>query len=65
MLGPLKTVQAPVPDAGALAANVAEAFAQIVWVPPAFDAVGGAFTVIVALDADAVQGALLIVHVKT
>ena len=65
VLGPLNTLHAPVPMAGVLAASVAVPLAQIFWLPPAFDAVGGAFTVIVTFDVDGVHGALLIVQVRT
>ena len=45
-LGPLTTLQAPVPTPGALAASVALPVEQIVCGDPAFDAVGLPFTVI-------------------
>ena len=63
-LGPLDTLHAPVPTTATLAAKVAEPLAQIVCVPPAFEVVGGVSTVIVTLEAEATQGALVIVQVK-
>jgi hypothetical protein len=65
VLGPLATVQEPVPMVGAFAARVALPEAQIVWLPPALAVVGKAATVILTLDEDDAQGELLIVHVKT
>jgi hypothetical protein len=65
MLGPLDMLHAPVPTTGVFAAKVAEEFEQIVCGNPAFDIVGGALTVIVTLEEEAMQGALLIVQVRT
>jgi hypothetical protein len=65
VLGPLKTLHAPVPVTGVFAANVAIPAAQIVCELPATEGVGSAFTVMVTFDADAAQGALLIVQVNT
>jgi hypothetical protein len=64
-LGPLDTLHAPVPITATLPANVAEPLAQIVCGLPAFEVVGGASTVIVTLEAEAAQGALVIVQVRT
>jgi hypothetical protein len=65
VLGPLNTDHAPVPTVGVLAANVADPVVQIVWIVPAFEMVGGAFTVMVTSEVDAVHGELLIVHLNT
>jgi hypothetical protein len=65
VLGPLKTLHAPVPIAGVFAAKVADPVVQIVCALPAAEGVGGASTVMVTFDADAAQGALLIVQVNT
>ncbi len=50
VLGPLTTLQAPVPMLGLLAARVAEPVLQMVWLLPAFAAVGTGFTVIVTSE---------------
>jgi hypothetical protein len=64
VLGPLATVQAPVPITGVFAAKVAKPFAQMDCGAPALAVVGGAVTVMVTLDVEGVHGALLMVHVK-
>ena len=50
---------------GTLPAKVADPVEHIVCAPPADEAVGGELTVIVTFEAEAVQGASLIVHVST
>ena len=65
VLGPLETDHAPVPTEGVFAAKTVFAVEQIVAGEPAFEAVGGAFTVMVTLLVEAAHGAFEIVHVKT
>ena len=64
-LGPLNTVQAPVPTVAVFPDKIAVPVEQIVCVDPFVAVVGRPATVIVALAAEGVQGALLIVHVTT
>ena len=64
VLGPLKTLHAPVPTLGEFAANVAVPVVQIVCGEPAFDVVGTAFTVITTSLVEAVHGAFEIVQRK-
>ena len=56
-------VHAPVPVVGALPAKVV-LVAHIVWSTPALDVVGAADLVMITSSVDAVQGELLIVHLK-
>jgi hypothetical protein len=65
VLGPLKTDQAPVPTEGTFAASVALPELQIVWLLPATEVLGAAFTVMVTLFVDGVHGALEIVQRRT
>ena len=65
VLGPLATVQAPVPTLGVFAPKVILPLAQIVVLLPALDVVGSALTVTDTLEDEAAQGELLIVHVNT
>ena len=65
---PLTTVHAPVPVAGLFAAKVTVVKPQVaapVWSGPALDTVGAPVTVMVTLEVDAIQGALLIVQTNT
>jgi hypothetical protein len=65
VLGPLTTLHAPVPTEGLLPERVAVAVTHIVCAEPLVAVVGEATTVIVASAVEAVQGALLIVHLTT
>jgi large-conductance mechanosensitive channel len=65
VLGPLKTDHVPVPTAGTFAARVALPELQIVWLLPATEVVGAAFTVMVTLFVDGVHGPLEMVQRRT
>ena len=66
VFGPLTTLQAPVPVAGALAASdTLGVVVQMVWSLPAFEALGAAPTVMVTLLVLAVQLPLLMVQRST
>lgn len=60
--GPLVTVHAPVPTDGVLAANVALAVEQMVWLMPAFEAVGSKETTISTSSVLTGQAPLVIVQ---
>ena len=62
MLGPLTTLQEPVPTEGVFPDKVAVPVAHIVCVELFVAVVGVPVTVIVALADEAVHGELLIVH---
>ena len=65
VLGPLTTLQDPVPTVGTFPDKVAVPVEHIVCVELLVAVVGAPVTVIVALAVDAVQGELLIVHRTT
>ena len=64
MLGPLEIDQTPAPAVGELAERLALLPMHTDWLLPATEGVGLDFTVTVMLDADDMQGELLIVQVK-
>ena len=65
VLGPLTTLQEPVPCVGALAASVAGVLVQIVWSGPALATVVPGVVTMFTSSLEAVQGALAIVQRNT